>query len=98
MVNRNGKFDDDNDDDDKNFRRCFDKLKTAVAHSDEKYQCKEMVSCPFIGTTIVQRTKWLHHAGEDQANVSLETPANKEFIIYDIPTTVPTGSAGRGQR
>ena len=34
------------------------KLQTAVAHSDEKYQCKEMSDCPYTGTTVMEKIPW----------------------------------------
>ena len=34
------------------------KLQTAVAHSDEKYQCEEMSDCPYTGTTVINKIPW----------------------------------------
>ena len=33
-----------------------------VEDSDEKYKCKEMLACPYTGTTIINKRPW---AGED---------------------------------
>ena len=44
------------------------KLQSAVAHSDEKYQCKEMSDCPYTGTNILQKVPWAGQAGADSDN------------------------------
>ena len=51
------------------YRELFtDKLQSAVAHSDEKYQCKEMSDCPYTGTNILQKVPWAGQAGADSDN------------------------------
>ena len=45
-----------------------DWLQSAVAHSDEKYQCKEMSDCPYTGTNILQKVPWAGQAGADSDN------------------------------
>ena len=44
------------------------KLQSAVAHSDEKYQCKEMSDCPYTGTNIIQKVPWAGQAGADSGS------------------------------
>ena len=47
------------------YRRNTEELQTAVDHSDEKYQCKEMSDCPYTGTTVINKEPWAHcPAGE----------------------------------
>ena len=52
-------------------------LQTAVDHSDEKYQCKEMSDCPYTGTTVINNIPWVGEAmvypEEDQAGSDGET-------------------------
>ena len=38
--------------------RDIEELKTAVAHSDEKYQCEEMSDCPYTGITLINKIPW----------------------------------------
>ena len=45
-----------------------DELQSAVYHSDEKYQCKEMSDCPYTGTNILQKVPWAGQAGADSDN------------------------------
>ena len=33
-------------------------LQTAVAHSDDKYQCERMSDCPYTGTTVINKIPW----------------------------------------
>ena len=40
------------------YYRYIKKLQTAVAHSDEKYQCKKMSDCPYTGTTVINKIPW----------------------------------------
>ena len=40
------------------YRYNTEQLQTAVDHSDEKYQCKKMSDCPYIGTTVVNKIPW----------------------------------------
>ena len=55
-------------------RRLFnDWLQSAVAHSDEKYQCKEMSDCPYTGTNILQKVPWAGQAGADSGSVDMLT-------------------------
>ena len=44
------------------------KLQSAVDHSDEKYQCKEMSDCPYTGTNILQKVPWAGQAGADSGS------------------------------
>ena len=44
------------------------KLQSAVAHSDEKYQCKEMSDCPYTGTNILQKVPWAGQVGADSGS------------------------------
>ena len=41
------------------YRRNIEQLKTAVAHSDEKYQCKRSPDCPYTGTTVINKIPWV---------------------------------------
>ena len=47
-----------------------DELQSAVDHSDEKYQCKEMPNCPYTGTkiNILQKVPWAEKAGDDSGS------------------------------
>ena len=29
-----------------------------MAHSDARYQCKEMSDCPYTGTTFIEKIPW----------------------------------------
>ena len=40
------------------YRVYTEELQTAVAHSDEKYQCKRMSDCPYTGTKVIQKEPW----------------------------------------
>ena len=43
----------------KYYRWYFSKeLKTAVAHSDAKYQCKKSSDCPYTGTIVINKEPW----------------------------------------
>ncbi len=36
-----------------------------VAHSDGKYQCKEMSDCPYTGTTQINKEPWGHWPADE---------------------------------
>ena len=40
------------------YRVDTEQLQTAVAHSDEKYQCERMSDCPYTGTTVINKEPW----------------------------------------
>ena len=40
------------------YYRDTKQLQTAVDHSDDKYQCKEMSNCPYTGTTVINNIPW----------------------------------------
>ena len=41
------------------YRKNTEQLQTAVAHSDEKYQCEKMSDCPYTGTTVINNIPWV---------------------------------------
>ena len=51
-----------------NYKMNIDLLQSAVDHSDEKYQCKEMSDCPYTGTNILQKVPWAGQAGADSGS------------------------------
>ena len=54
------------------YREDTEKLQTAVAHSDEKYQCEEMSDCPYTGTTVINKEPWGDcPAGEDDGETEM---------------------------
>ena len=50
-----------------------EKLQTAVAHSDEKYQCEEMSDCPYTGTTLINNIPWAHCRADELVSEALDT-------------------------
>ena len=57
------------------YRVHTEELQTAVAHSDEKYQCRKMSDCPYTGTTLINKIPWGDWpAGEDDG----ETEEDRE--------------------
>jgi len=72
-----------------NNKENTEKLQTAVAHSDDKYQCK-MSDCSYTGTTLINNIPWAGEAvetkEEDQAEVSdtnREEDRGEEIIIEE---------------
>ena len=54
-------------------------LQTAVAHSDEKYQCEEMSDCPYTGTTVINREPWGDWPADlDSDSIVIEAGDTKE--------------------
>ena len=45
----------------------IEELRCAVNHSDESYQCKEMLPCPYTGTNIIEKIPWAGPAPTVQA-------------------------------
>merc|ERR1719150_2081719 len=54
-----------------------DVLQSAVDHSDEKYQCKEMSDCPYTGTNILQKVPWAGQAGADSGSADNKLKRDK---------------------
>ena len=60
------------------YRESTEGLQTAVAHSDEKYQCKEMSDCPYTGTTLIEKILWGDWpAGENDGETSSEEDSKR---------------------
>ena len=55
------------------YRSKIGDLQTAVAHSDEKYQCKKMSDCPYTGTTVIKKIPWAGESDDTQTNEAGET-------------------------
>ena len=59
------------------YRELFtDKLQSAVAHSDEKYQCK-VSDCQYTGTNILQKVPWAGQAGADSGSADNKLKRDK---------------------
>ena len=59
------------------YRGYTDWLQSAVDHSDEKYQCKEMSDCPYTGTNILQKVPWAGQAGADSGSADNKLKRDK---------------------
>ena len=53
------------------------RLQSAVDHSDEKYQCKEMSDCPYTGTNILQKVPWAGQVGADSGSADNKLKRDK---------------------
>ena len=62
-----------------------------VAHSDCKYQCKEMSDCPYTGTTVIEKIPWAGEAGANQEeDLVEESDTNKEDGLPKYPNSEET--------
>ena len=63
------------------YYRSTKELKTAVAHSDEKYQCEEMSDCPYTGTTVIEKEPWGDWpAGQEEDTEEEDTDSEDEDL------------------
>ena len=71
-----------------------EKLQTAVAHSDGKYQCEEMSDCPYTGTTVINKEPWGDWPageadGEEESESDSEEDSEKEIFESTAATSTP---------
>ena len=65
----------------------IEQLKTAVAHSDEKYQCEEMLDCPYTGTTLINNIPWGDWPAGEIKETATHTSRDRKGGGFDYNST-----------
>ena len=64
-------------------------------HSDDKYQCKKMSDCPYIGTTVIEKIPWGdwppgEDDGEEESESDTDSEEDSEKEIFESTATTST--------